>query len=271
MNVASSMKSPFQRLFRSKQEKTILAFHEKNFSAMDQTLPEDIFIAGYPKSGNTWFQDLVAGLVFGILSDKSHPKLIADLVPDVHENKNYYKRYQTPTFFKTHHKPLPQYRNVVYLLRDGRDAMVSYWHHVNAIQGRKVDFQTMVRTGKDLYPCKWHEHVTAWMANPYGARMILIKYEDLLTEPVRQLERFCAFSGIEVDAAYLEMIGDRTSFKKLQAREKRKGETSGQWPKDKLFYRRGMAGSFRDEMPEEVLQAFLADAGETLKKQGYSL
>jgi hypothetical protein len=262
-----SLRSPFQ----TKKEKRILAFHEKYFSAIDQTLPEDIFIAGYPKSGNSWFQNLVAGLVFGVLSDKSHPRLINDLVPDVHEEEVYYKRYQTPTFFKTHHKPLPQYRNVVYLLRDGRDAMVSYWHHLTAMQRREVDFLTMVRTGKDLYPCKWHEHVATWMANPHGARMIVIKYEDLLIDPVRQLERFCVFSGIEADAAHLEMVSDRTSFKKLQDRERRKGGSGDQWPKEKLFYRRGMVGSFRDEMPEEVLQCFLAEARAMLAAQGYAV
>jgi len=249
----------------------VLTFHESSFSAMDQTLPEDIFIAGYPKSGNTWFQDLVAGIVFGVVSDKSHPKLVNDLVPDVHEDESYYKRYQTPTFFKTHHKPLPQYRNVVYLLRDGRDVMVSYWHYVKALQRKEIDFLTMVQSGKDLYPCKWHEHVAAWMANPYGARMIVIKYEDLLTEPVRQLERFCAFSGIEADTSHLEMISGGTSFQKLQDRERRKGVISDQWPKEKLFRRRGVAGSFRDEMPEEVLRAFLAEAKDTLVEHGYVL
>ena len=148
--------------------------------------------------------------------------------------------------------------------------MVSYWHHLNALQNREVDFLTMVRTGKDLYPCKWHEHVAAWMANPYGARMIVIKYEDLLTEPVRQLERLCVFSGIEADTSHLEMISGSTSFKKMQERERRLGETSG-WPKEKLFRRRGVTGSFRDEMPEEVLHAFLAEAQNTLMEQGYAL
>ena len=263
------MKLSLRRLIPGQKEEKPLAFHKKYFSSMDQTLPEDIFIAGYPKSGNTWFQNLVAGLVFGVLADKSHPRLPMDLVPDVHETDLYYKRYQTPTYFKTHHKPLPQYRNVVYLLRDGRDVMVSYWHYLEGLQRKKIDFVKMVQTGKDLYPCKWQEHVTAWMANPHEARMIVIKYEDLLADPVKQLERFSAFSGIEANLSFLEMVCHEASFKQLQKRERLKGEDNS-WPKDKLFHRRGVAGSFRDEMPEEALKAFLVEAKETLEKYGYT-
>src|SRR5579871_1723505 len=238
-------------------------FFAANFSPMSVTLPDDVFIAGYPKSGNSWFQDLVAGLRFGILSDRSHPKLINDLVPDLHDD-TWYRRYFTPTFFKTHFKPLPQYRNVVYLLRDGRDAMVSYLHHRAAMERREIDFLKMVRDGENLFPCKWHEHVNAWTENPYQARMIVIKYEDLLGDAAHEMERFCVFAGLEVDREQIRTIVDRASFAKLRAREQKLGETTEVWPKDKLFRRRGVAGSFRDEMPPDVLASFLAEAGPTL-------
>jgi len=260
-------------LFQTKSEKSVLAFHERYFTSVEDSLPEDIFIAGYPKSGNNWFQELVASLVFGILADRTHPRLIGDLVPDIHY-KPYYIRYQTPTFFKTHFKPLPRYQNVVYILRDGRDAVVSYWHHINALQNCEVDFLTMVRTGQNMFPCKWHEHVEAWMENPYKARMIIIKYEDLIAEPVRQLERFCVFSGIEAETSDLERASERTTFAKMLDREKRRGtcfDEDSPWPKDRLFRRRGVVGSFRDEMPDEILKAFLLEAGSTLEKQGYAI
>ena len=41
------------------------------------------------------------------------------------------------------------------------------------------------------------------------------------------------------------------------------------WPKDQFFVRRGKIGSHTDEMPSDVLDAFLQDAGPTLAKCGY--
>ena len=38
----------------------------------------------------------------------------------------------------------------------------------------------------------------------------------------------------------------------------------------KPFVRRGRRGSFRDEMPPEVLDAFMAEAGPTLRELGYT-
>jgi hypothetical protein len=41
------------------------------------------------------------------------------------------------------------------------------------------------------------------------------------------------------------------------------------WPADKFFFRRGVAGSYKDEMPAEVLAAFLSQARETLRLNDY--
>jgi hypothetical protein len=264
------MISPFKKLLLNAKQRKIFAFYEKNFQPMDDTHPDDIFIAGYPKSGSTWFQSLVAGIVFGVLADKSELRLIDDLIPDIHEDDSFYRRYQAPTFFKTHHKPRPAYRNVVYLLRDGRDVMVSYWHYLQAVQHREVNFLAMTQTGRGLYPCKWHEHVTAWMENPHGARMMVIKYEDLLQDTVAQMMRFCDFAGIKIEPAFLEQVCEASSFENLKKQGTLKGSANGHAaPSRKLFPRRGCVGSYRDEMPPEVQEAFMADAAGVLAQQGY--
>jgi hypothetical protein len=77
---------------------------------------------------------------------------VQDLVPDVYYTK-FYKRYFTPTFFKTHDLPKPQHRRVIYLVRDGRDAMVSYFHHIAAL-GDPPDCLKLVATGEGLFHVK---------------------------------------------------------------------------------------------------------------------
>ncbi len=75
--------------------------------------------------------------------------VIQDLVPDVH-SQPWYRRYSTPMFFKTHDLTRPEYRPVVYLVRDGRSVMVSYFHHLRALNERGVDFLRTVQTGDGL-------------------------------------------------------------------------------------------------------------------------
>lgn len=235
---------------------------------MTKFAEEDVFIVGYPKSGNTWFQDIVSGVVFGLLPEFAPPILVQDIVPDVGASTPHYKRYATPMFFKSHAMPTPDYKRVVYLLRDGRDAMVSFHHHIAAMENRKVDFLETVQTGRSL-PCKWHEHVEAWLANPFQAKMIVIKYEELKNNTAHELGRFCDFVGLSRSPEFLKMIAEGTDFEKMRDKEIKLGLGDPQWPKDKTFRRRGCVGSYKDEMPPEVLSAFLKDSGDTLRRCGY--
>src|SRR4029077_15829333 len=145
----------------------------------------------YPKSGHTWMQYLLTGVVYGLNAEYTPSTLLQSLVPDVHACR-YYRRYVEPMYFKSHYLPRPEYRRVVYLLRDGRDVMVSYWHYLRALGQPALDFTAAIG-GAGLFPCKWHEHVEQWMANPFDAEVLLIRYEDLQTDAAGTLARFCAF------------------------------------------------------------------------------
>lgn len=259
------MKSP-KRFLRQRFERRIQRV--TGLSSIRQTEPEDIFIVGYPKSGNTWMQNLVAGMVFGVDPHFTPDTLVNELVPDVHDQM-FYRRYRTPTFFKSHYLPRPEYRRVVYLVRDGRDAMVSYFHYLGAISGREPDFLRMVSEGEELFPCRWHEHIEAWTKNPYGAKMITIRYESLKTDPVEQLRTLCQFAGLERSQALLQSVVEGCSLDAMREREKQMGWSSPAWPSDKAFLRRGEAGSFRDEMPPAVAAEFMRQAGQTLIRAGY--
>jgi hypothetical protein len=240
--------------FTESQEQEV--YRRTGLSPIDRTDPEDIFIVGYPKSGNTWMQNLVAGVIYGIDARLAPDSLIQDLVPDVH-SQPWYRRHGRPMFFKTHHLPRPDYRRVVYLVRDGRDAMVSYFLFLSAIDKREPDFLKMVSIGEGLFPCCWHEHVNAWMKNPHGAKLITISYESLKTNTVAKLKELCAFAEIERTCDFLQSVALACSFDEMREKEKKMGWHSAIWPRDKQFVRRGEVGSFRKEMPLAVLYYFI--------------
>jgi hypothetical protein len=258
-------------------EETAPAAIPEGFVSIAQLDAEDIFIVGYPKSGNTWFQNLISGAIYGFDPRFTPPMLVHDLVPDIDylkiSSRKYYRRYATPMFFKSHALPCVEFRRVVYLLRDGRDAMVSYHHYRKAIDGVDYDFLKFVSPETKLHPCGWAEHVNEWTRNPYGAQMIVIRYEDLLRQPVKELERFSEFANIRRSKEHLTAIAEAASFFNLRRKEERLGFGYGRpdqkFPPGRFFFRRGMAGSYKDEMPPEVLERFLESAGETLRRHGY--
>ena len=204
----------------------------------------DIFIAGYPKSGNTSFQELISAVVFGVEPELCPPALSHELVPDVHF-KEFYQRYRTPMFFKTHHLPRPEYRRVVHLLRDGRDVMTSYYHYNLALETVPPNFLKMVRDGKKVAPCKWHEHVNAWLANPYKASIITIRYEDLVGNTTGKWPAFANSPGSRGTRRLLNECPRRRLLKRCKRRAREKTYLDPRWPKDKLFAARARWGPTR--------------------------
>lgn len=251
-------------------------FHEKLRAATGlipktEVHEEDVFLIGFQKSGTNWFRNLVAGVIYGADPEFVPFALLRDLIPNRVPKEPYYKRYATPTYFKVHDLPRPEYKRVVYLLRDGRDVMVSYFHHLQAVKGNDVDFMRVVQADKSLTSgVKWHKHVDTWLSNPFQAQLLVIKYEDLQRDAVKELQRFCAFVGVTREESYLEMIARKAAFEKMRQKEMRDGGVGVlNWSKDKPFVRRGIVGSHKDEMPPEVLERFLQDAGDTLRTLGY--
>ncbi len=97
-----------------------------------------------------------------------------------------------------------------------------------------------------------------------------IRYEDLKENSVRELQRMIDFAGVMRDASILRRAAEKASFHAMQSRERRLGWDNPQWPKEKAFVRRGAVGAYFDEMPPEVLEAFMREAGPLLERLGYS-
>jgi hypothetical protein len=240
-----------------------------NLSAIDDTLPEDLFIAGYPKSGNTWLQNIVVELLYDVDSSKISDPLLQELVPDVHF-KRYYKRFIGSMPFKTHFLPHPKYRRVLYIVRDGRDVMTSYYHYLTALGHGYNSIGDLIKKGDNLFPSSWDKHVRDWVDNPYKADMLIVRYEDLLNSPKETIVQVAEFLDLNVTMSKIEKTINRTSFLTMQKKEKKLGwEDERQWPKGKLFVRRGISGGFKDEMTLEEVQLFNDKSRGMLDHFGY--
>lgn len=238
-----------------------------NYESIEQNLTDnDIFIVGYPKSGNTWMQHIIASLVFQINPSTMPDKLVQDLVPDIYHIK-YFKRYWYFAFFKSHELPKPEYKKVIYLVRDGRDAMISYYHYLNKVENKPTTLKQLIEN-EDIFPSKWHIHLQSWKENPYNSEIIFVKYEDLLANTLKELKRICDFLNIERKQEVLEMVATGCNFSNMKAKNEEFG-----WGhriiKNNSFFRNGRRGDYLSEMPIELKEKFEKESIEMLKMYGY--
>ena len=87
---------------------------------------------------------MLASVMYGFDFDQVPFSLMCEAVPDL-ADRSYFRRHPGTMFFKSHDFPAPHFRKIVYLLRDGRDVMVSYRHHREVADKQAYDMETVVR------------------------------------------------------------------------------------------------------------------------------
>jgi hypothetical protein len=253
-------------LVRGHVEKSILQAYPSTVK-MGEFKENDVFVVGYPKSGNTWMQNLLSGLIYGAHGRNASGQLIQELIPDVHYKK-YYQRFGKTACFKSHHLPRCEYRRVIYIIRDGRDVLVSYWHYHKNITGVELQYSDLIEM--PIYNFgTWAEHAAAWLENPYGADQMFLRYEDLLRDGVAELKKIARFLKIEVGEQQVREVVNSNSFQKLREKEKCFGFGRRLWEGSGAFFRRGSVGAYLDEMPVIAARSFTEQNSSVLRAFGY--
>jgi len=240
------------------------------FSKISETSEQDIFIVGFPKSGNTWMQSIVSGLLYCMDTSLLPDKLAQEIVPDVHA-RSFYKRFTKFNFFKSHLLPQKQYKRVIYIVRDGKDALISYYFFLKDL-GSKVSLDSIIKNGDELFPSFWHIHVNEWLENRYHSDIIYIRYEDLLISPMEELKKICKFAGLERSDEILKMVINGNSFEKMKEKAKNfdgVGHINWLGEKGVKFFRNGKIGDHKNHMTEEQIEFFNNLSKKELQKFNY--
>lgn len=265
------IKKKISNLINSRAENVI---RKNKFIPIHETQPQDVFIAGYPKSGNTWMQNIVTGLILNSNAPNLTPQLVNEIVPDVHAKK-YYKRLFPKMVFKTHGFPVPQYKRVIHLVRDGRDVMVSYY---NMKKNKSIDFpysmRDMVVDGKGISPSKWHVHCQKWHDNPYEAEIICVKYENIHLDPKYELRKICDFLDLDITEERMMLVYDNNRIDYVRNRVDKFGmDNDHTWNNKPVtsFFRKGIIGDYKNKMPEDLITHFNSEAKKQLLQLKYDL
>jgi estrone sulfotransferase len=227
--------------------------------------PHQFFLVSYPKSGNTWVRMLLANLLSE--ADEGVSLLsVGSFVPDSHieaqveyvrDSNSWFNQLQFQ-FVKSHDPFMRFYRDkkVIYIVRDGRDVLNSYFHYLNARSENPVSILDLIE-GSSVQG-SWSEHVTGWVSEGCE-RKLFIRYEDLIRDVVSEMRKLLTFVGWTTDDDNLREAVRRSSFRNLQRLEDTKGvinpievQVEGNTP----FFRKGKVGDWRDFFSEGDIAAF---------------
>lgn len=166
----------------------------------------------------------------------------------------------------------------VYIVRDPRDVAVSLAHHNGWTLERTVDAmadpegamsaatdrvpeQVRQRTGS------WSDHVRSWLDQRH-VPVHVVRYEDLHRDPVAAFTEALRFAGYPADPADVAVAVDAARFDRLAEQERATGFPERGVVADR-FFRRGIVGAFRDELPADLAARIAADHAEVMDRLGY--
>lgn len=163
----------------------------------------------------------------------------------------------------------------VYLVRNPLDVAVSYAHHHRsgiddavqrmndpaAAEANGVSILLMQRLGT------WSGNVASWV-DQAELPVHVVRYEDMLTDPVAAFTAIVRFAGLPWNDEQLALSVENAAFEQLSAQEKRFGFAE-KHPPALSFFRAGRAGTWRDVMTAAQVEALVEAHRATMRRFGY--
>ena len=277
-----------------------------------------IWLASYPKSGNTWLRSLISGLMYSddgvfnfnyIKKIKQFPskEFFQDFTKDlynIHEVKKYWILAQEKInldnevkFLKTHNLNcnIDNYsfsdKNntlaTIYIVRDPRNLVDSISNHFGKSIEESKNFilsPKVISTHKQTYSAggevityigSWQEHFNFWTKNTEN--LLLIKYEDLISDPHRELNKIInflkKFCEVEANENKKQNLINSTSFESLKKMEQQGHFTESVFSKNSSkkidFFNKGPNNIWKDNLQKDIQEEIELKLKKEMLELGY--
>ena len=163
---------------------------------------KDVYLASYPRSGNTWIRTLMAYLYY----DNPKVESLMDLqkyIPDEHVNKmrleDTYKVNGQFRIIKTHDlNRSNKFKKVIYIYRNPIDVAWSYYNFLKEtkhLSSENFDeFVSNFLSGNILFG-SWENHIKSWLSHD---NKLVISYEDFASNTYDTITKINAFLQVFV-------------------------------------------------------------------------
>lgn len=174
---------------------------------------------------------------------------------------------------------LPQVTlGAVYLVRNPLDVAVSLSDHCGCSLEKSIQnmgdpgyqFASKNQSIEIQLPQRlltWSQHIHSWV-DQSGFPVLVVRYEDLLTDPCARFGEIIQFCGFSYDRDLLLRSIGYSSFETLQEQERLRGfhERSRY---SKAFFRQGRSGSWREVLSRDHVTRVIQDHGPMMERFGY--
>lgn len=238
---------------------------------IDRIFPDDIYIASYPKSGNTWLRFVLANM--RSKGEEINFNTIDRYVPDVYTSKEIINSQKNGRIIKTHQTLFEYYPKTVYIYRDYRDVLVSFYYYETGLNHFKGTFEQFISSSNVSQPFgTWKEHVLQALKfkHDHPERILLLSYEALLLSPVQHITSIAAFCDIQPFLSF-EEINARCEFSRLKENET-VHSSDFQKQSNQPFFREGKKGNWKTHFSESLIKILKQDdeLNSLMEKLGYN-
>jgi len=188
--------------------------------------PSDVIIATSPKSGTTWMQQIVHGL-------RSHGDMnfseITEVTPWIEIGLDMgwdLSKDQIGAFraFKSHlsGEEVPAGCRYICVLRDPRDAFVSFYHFMNGwvIERDAMSPDEVIAVvASPRSPVNYWRLLVSWWLRRDESCVCITTFEDLRCDLVGEVRRIASFLGLGDDEEAIAIATRQASFEFMKAHE----------------------------------------------------
>jgi hypothetical protein len=240
--------------------------------------PDDTFLVSFPRSGNTWTRFLVCNLM-----NPADPVNFAQLesrIPEIYyvtdQNLCAFPR---PRVIKSHECFDPRYKKIIYIVRDPRDVLISYYEYqlkrrvisedcsLEEFLPRFMESEIEPKTGS------WRDHVVSWMATRGGQKnFLLLRYEEMLVNTQKEATKIASFLGLDSNPGRIARavaLSSADRMRKLEKEQSRQWKLTKKTRQDKPFVRKAEAGGWKYTLPERCVAQIESAWGDVMRSVGY--
>jgi len=232
----------------------------------------DVFLASYPRSGNTWLRFVLGEALAGKSIDFDN---VDDVIPELKWHRRGAQLFANGgRLIKTHEPWREEYRKAIYIVRDARDVALSTFARAEqlGIANPNMDeFLAPFLKGTFHNYGAWGRHVRSWLNSPLtqAGKLLVVKFEDLRRDPEESLTRMVQFVSCSAGAENIQAALVNNSVDQMRAKEVESRKLYQSTTEAGRFVRKGAVQGWRSALTPAQLQLFEQSVGADLAQLGY--